>query len=471
MSLSRAKNDILSLFNLESEDIQDIGYMNTNNMAIVQISLRANYPPCPDCGNEDVKIKGYEVKKINHSILTDRKCLLHYKARRYVCPVCKHTYYEHNPFVFSSMRISALTVQNVLKDLKKQTETFTSVGQRYNISPTSAASIFDQHVSLPRLPLPEYMSIDEVYAFHHKGEDSKYVFMMIDFKTGNPIDILPSRKLEYLRSYYLSIPEEERKNVKMVATDMYKEYRTLVREMFRSAVHTVDHFHTIQELTRKTDKVRIRVMKSVPKYIKNSSSLTPEYYLLKKFYWLIFKRADALDSDKKLLFDVNRERRMNTKLQRMLNFYDIRNLIEGIHPDLEAAWRLKDEVIDFYDENTVETAEKALDELIRKFFRSGIPEMIEYGKTLRNWKQEIINSFIVVNYRYKVDKETGQVVSSEQKLNTHMSENRNSIIKTLKKSSNGYTNWPRFRNRCLYVLRSDAKPMLNPIPQKKGVRK
>ena len=241
MSLSRAKNDILSLFNLESEDIQDIGYMNTNNMAIVQISLRANYPPCPDCGNEDVKIKGYELKKINHSILTDRKCLLHYKARRYVCPVCKHTYYEHNPFVFSSMRISALTVQNVLKDLKKQTETFTSVGQRYNISPTSAASIFDQHVSLPRLPLPEYMSIDEVYAFHHKGEDSKYVFMMIDFKTGNPIDILPSRKLDYLRSYYLSIPEEERKNVKMVATDMYKEYRTLVREMFRSAVHTVDH--------------------------------------------------------------------------------------------------------------------------------------------------------------------------------------------------------------------------------------
>lgn len=471
MSLSRAKNDILALFNLESEDIQDIGYMNTNNMAIVQISLRANYPPCPDCGNEDVKIKGYELKKINHSILTDRKCLLHYKARRYICPVCKRTYYEHNPFVFSSMRISALTVQNVLKDLKKQTETFTSVGERYNISPTSAASIFDQHVSLPRLPLPEYMSIDEVYAFHHKGEDSKYVFMMIDFKTANPIDILPSRKLDYLRSYYLNIPEEERKNVKMVATDMYKEYKTLVREMFGSAVHTVDHFHTIQELTRKTDKVRIRVMKSVPKYIKNTNSLTKEYYLLKKFNWLIFKRADALDSDKKPLFDVNRERRMNTKLQRMLNFYDIRTLIEGIHPDLEAAWRLKDEVIDFYDENTVETAEKALDELIRKFFRSGIPEMVEYGKTLRNWKQEIINSFIVVSFRYKEDKETGQVVISKQKLNTHMSENRNSIIKTLKKSSNGYTNWPRFRNRCLYVLRSDARPMLNPIPQKKAVRK
>ena len=96
--------------------------------------------------------------------------------------------------------------------------------------------------------------------------------------------------------------------------------------------------------------------------------------------------------------------------------------------------------------------------------------MIQYGKTLRNWKKEIINSFIIVGNRYKVDKETGQVVISAQKLNTNMSENRNSILKTLKKSSNGYANWDRFRNRGLYVLRRDAKPVLNPLPQKRIVR-
>lgn len=154
----------------------------------------------------------------------------------------------------------------------------------------------------------------------------------------------------------------------------------------------------------------------------------------------------------------------------MLNYYDIRNLIEAIHPDLKAAWRLKDEVVDFYDNNTYDTAEEALNNLIQRFFQSGIPEMIQYGKTLRNWKKEIINSFIIVGNRYKVDKETGQVVISAQKLNTNMSENRNSILKTLKKSSNGYANWDRFRNRGLYVLRRDAKPVLNPLPQKRIVR-
>ena len=139
------------------------------------------------------------------------------------------------------MKISALTVINVLKDLKSQTETFSSVAKRYHISPTSAASIFDQHVQLPRLPLPELMSIDENYAFFHKGENSKYIFVMLDYRTGEAIDILPSRKLEFLKDYFLKIPKEERKNVKMIATDMYKEYRTLIHDIFPDSVHTVDH--------------------------------------------------------------------------------------------------------------------------------------------------------------------------------------------------------------------------------------
>jgi transposase len=469
MSLSNQQNDILALFNLESEDIEDISYSNEADLAIIRILLRPDYPPCPDCGNPDVVIKGYELKKINHGILTDRKCILHYSARRYRCPICGRTFYEHNPFVFSSMKISALTVESVLKDLKSQTETFSSVAKRYHISPTTAASIFDQHVQLPRLPLPELMSIDENYAFFHKGENSKYIFVMLDYRTGNAIDILPSRRLDYLKDYFLKIPKEERKNVKMIATDMYKEYRTLIKDVFQDSLHTVDHFHLVQELSRKTDNVRVRVMKSVPKYVKDTNKQTPEYYLLKSFNWLIFKREDAIDTDKKPLFDINRERRMNNKLQRMLNYYDIRKLIEAIHPDLEAAWRLKDDVVDFYDENTIDTAEAALNELIQKFYRSGIPEMIKFGRTLRNWKQEIINSFTVVGVRHKVDKETGQVVISEVKLNTNISETKNSIIKTLKKSANGYTCWPRFRNRCLYILRPDARPVLNPLPPVKKV--
>ena len=467
MALSDTQNEILALFNLENDDIEDITFSNDSGISSVRILLCALYPPCPVCGNPNVRIKGYDIKKINHGLLADRKCVLHYKARRYECPVCGRSYHEHNPFCFKSMRISALTVHNVLRDLKLQTETFSSVAARYHISPTSAASIFDRHIFMSRLPLPQLMSWDEAYAFHHKGENSKYVFTILNFSDGSPVDILPSRKLSYLMSYFMNIPPEERKNVQMIATDMYSEYRSVIRTVFPHAFHSVDHYHVSQELSRKVDRVRIRVMKSVPKYIENTSRQTDEYYLLKKFNWMIYKRNDTRLKDKELLFDPNRKRKMNVKLGRLLNFYEIRELIENIHPDLKAAWNLKDSVVDFYDNNTYETAAEALNELIRKFFHSGIPEMIEFGKTLRSWKEEIINSFITVKKDYSVNKDTGQVVVSDKKLNNALMENRNSIIKTIKKNSNGYTNWDRFRNRCLYVLRPDAVPLLNPVIPKK----
>ena len=468
MTLDKDKRDILVLFNLENDDVEDVSFLNKDNMAIVDVFLRPSYPPCKDCGNTNVRIKGYVIKKVNHGVLTDRKCILNYHARRYVCPVCGRTFYEPNPFVFNSMKISALSVHNVLKDLKKQNETFSSVAQRYHMSPTSAASIFDRHVIMNRLPLPEYMCWDETYAFHHQGENSKYVFTMINFRTLEAVDILPSRRSDYLRKYFLNIPLEERNQVRMIATDMYKEYRYIIQDLFRQSIHVVDHYHVSQEMSRKADAVRLRVMKSIPKYVKGTKKHTDEYYLLKKFHWMIFKRPDEKHSDNRPLFDPNRERILNQKLKRMLNFYDIRNLIEAIHPDLEAAWRLKDDLVDFYDSNTYETAQENIKHLIMRLHNSGVPEMRAFARTLSAWQDEIVNSFIVIQYNHKVDKDTGLVIVSAKKMNNGLMENRNSILKTIKKSSNGYYNWDRFRNRCLYVLRPDAVPLLYPVDPDKN---
>lgn len=467
MSETTEKTAILELFNLDRNGVQNVSYSNADGSAVIDILLRPDYPSCPDCGCSSPVIKEYQLKKINHSVLSDRKCTLYYHARRYQCPVCHRTYYENNPFAFKKQKISALTVMNILKDLKDPAATFASVAKRYHVSPTTAASIFDSHVLEERRPLPELMCWDENYAFHHLGEDSKYVFVMLDFITQEPIDILPSRRKEYLRSYFLKIPLKERKKVKMIATDMYEEYRGIIHEIFPHCLHSIDHYHLSQELSRKVDRVRIRVMKSVSKYVKGTQIQTDEYYLLKKFSWLVFKRPDAKTKDKKDLFDPGAEKKMNRKLNKLLNFYDIKELMMKIHPDLRKAWDLKDKLVDFYDNNTYDTVQDSLNELIRSFASSGVEEMTEFYRTLKNWKDEIINSFIVVSQRHTVDKGTGQVVVSDVKLNNGLMENRNSIIKTIKKASNGYTNWERFRGRCLYVLRKSAAPRLNPeIPQK-----
>ena len=47
---------------------------------------------------------------------------------------------------------------------------------------------------MKRKKLPEMINFDEVYAF--RSDDSKYVCVLLDFKTHDPIDALPSRRYD-----------------------------------------------------------------------------------------------------------------------------------------------------------------------------------------------------------------------------------------------------------------------------------
>lgn len=229
---------ILDTFSLSDQDVERVSAENINGLANVKITLVSHPFPCPLCGCDKPKIKDYRDKRITHSALTNAACIITYHARRYLCPVCGRTYYEKNPFVFKKQKISTLTVTNILEDLKLPNETFASVAKRYHISPTSVASIFDEHVSMPIKKLPKYISCDEVYAF--RSDDSKYVCVLLDFITQEPIDILPSRKEKYLLEYFRRIPYEERCSVEMINTDMYESYRRVFKKVFKSYLHSVD---------------------------------------------------------------------------------------------------------------------------------------------------------------------------------------------------------------------------------------
>lgn len=451
----------LEIFGLEEQDIQSVSYSNENGNAVIDVFLAPSYEPCPECGNNKVKVKGYVVKKIVHSILTDRPCLIRYHARRYCCPKCGRTYYEKNPFAFKSQKLSMMTVKNILRDLKDANETFSSVARRYNVSPTTVASVFDTHVYIKRKPLPEMLNFDEVYAFKSKG--SKYVCVLLDYRTGKPIDLLNSRRQDKLVSYFLDIPPSERNNVKACCFDMYPPYREMTKRFFPNSIGIVDHFHMIEELTRKVERVRIRIMKSY-------DTGSDQYYLLKKFNWMLYKSSDEKDKYG-LIFDINRQRQYNYHFHQLLNYYELLEKLLAIDPQLRKAKDLFDDVADFYKKETIITAEARLNELIQSFRESGIEEMKEFSRTMSKWRTEIINSFVIFGISYEVDKSTGHVACNAVKMTNALIENRNSIIKTLKKNANGYTNWTRFRNRALYVLNKDEDLPLYPLPHPKVVKK
>lgn len=465
---SLSDTHLLQLFNLQREKVEDIDIAHKADGMCATIKLLQEEQTCPVCEFKTTTVKDYTTKKIIHSLTTNTPCFINYKARRYKCPACSKTFYEHNPFSYKNMKISSLTVYNVLSDLKKATETFTTVSERHHISPTTAASIFDAHISISRRVLPRYLCIDEVYGF--RSERSNYVCVLVDYTSTATIDLLPSRKKEDLLKYLSFIPLEERKKVEIVSIDMWETYRSVAKAKFPSCVVAVDKFHILQEMHRKLDSIRLKTMNQVkPPKVKDKASLPKEkmveyeerdkqYYLLKKFHWLLFKNEDNFkkkETDKWSPIDPNYEKRYNRKIKQYLNYYDILDSILSINNDLNTASNLKYRMDQFYKHCTYEKAKKELSEIIIEFRDSGLEEMIAFSNTLVRWKNEIVNSFIII------DKD------KNKKINNGIIENRNKVIKQLKHNSNGYKNWERFRNRALYVLNEDATFRLNPITAKK----
>lgn len=251
-------NDLLKLFQLDRKDVDHVEVHHQPDGMYVSVRMNVKPHICPVCGAYTSKIRGYYHKKLTHSILQNMPCFIDYEARRYECKRCHKTFYEHNPFAMKNSRISLTTVYNILKDLKNPNATFSDVAQRHHVSATSVASMFDHHVHISRRLLPEFLCIDEVYAFKsHKGN---YVCVLLDYSTQNIVDLLPSRQKYALIDYFESIPREERCNVKIVSTDMWESYRSVTHLLFPNAVCATDKFHVIQEVNSQLDKVRIRVM-------------------------------------------------------------------------------------------------------------------------------------------------------------------------------------------------------------------
>lgn len=452
-----AENTAIELFGLNQCDIQTISTQFVKNgPMIIHVTLKPDNRECTRCHHKEPKISNYVDKMITHEALRNHNCLVHYRARRYKCPVCGKTYYERNPFVFKKEKITYVTVMNILEDLRDPGKTFSSVARDYHLSPTTVQNIFDRHVQIPRATrLPRVLQIDETYSF--KSEKSKFVCMLLDYASQTAVDLLPSRRKDDLLAYFSSFPKKERQKVKYIATDMYRTYYDVCRKMFPHAIYAVDRFHVMQEFMRKYSAVRIRVMKG-------TQYGSDEYYLLKHQFHLLNLPDDAKEGrkkpgsrntkedDRKRVFDEAGEKFYNRQFKCHMNKYELRQLLLSIDPQINEIYELRNELSDFFRKRTVEDAAEHLNKIIAKLNASGIQEMNQFAETVIRWYQEILNSFHIVKTDYIVSRKDGSVRRKDYRLTSSMIENRNKIVKQIKNNANGYTNWQRFRNRVLYVL-------------------
>ena len=454
-------NSITDLLDLEDTDIiiTDIKIQGQTKTLFLETPPVARF--CPICGYR-MHSRGVKKRKINHPILQDNYSLiLILKQRRWRCsnPECLYDISEAFRFVNKQRRTTNATDMLIVNAYRNLLETSVSIAKRFNVSDTYAHEVFDRYVKLDRLPLTDVISVDEVYL--NMDDHCKYALVIQDFHTGDPIDLLRSRRANVTEPYFASIPSAERNGVKYLISDMYNPYIEYVDKYFPNAVPVVDSFHVIQWIIRMIDNYIRQLIKkyrqrdrerqeqlSLEKGRPISLPISDEVYLLQKYRWLILANQSAIFYHSDL--------RMDSHFHVLMNTYDYEDALFRLDPKLKDYRELKEMYVSFNSRNAgnPSAAKDELFELIEFYSKSEHVIFRDFSALLEKYMNPIINSFVMTE-------KVGNGKLYDSRLSNGPIESINRKVKDLKRLGRGFRNFEHFRNRFLYATRS--APILNGV--------
>lgn len=333
-------NNITDLLDLEDEDliISSTTIEGTTKILTVESAITPHYCPCCGCRMHS---RGIRLRKVSHPILQDGyELILNLKQRRWKCTnrPCGYEANDEFRFVNKRRRSTNATDWLIVSAFRDLTVSAADIARRFKTSDTHVLSVFDRYVRLQRLPLTEIISVDEV--FTDMADDCKYALVIQDFRTGDPIDVLRSRRTKVTEPYFATIPLEERCRVKYLLSDMYNPYLSFVDKYFPNAVSVVDSFHVIQWITNAID----RYIRSLEKHYRQrdqereaqrsadagrpiSLPESDEMYMLRKYRWLVLMNQSSIHYHADLRIDHHFRYYMNT--------YDYESKLFSIDPRLK----------------------------------------------------------------------------------------------------------------------------------------
>ena len=470
MTNSNTNNENLDFMSLldfsDDHSIEVIKIETQNSTKYLHIKKILIPTYCPSCGSK-MHSKGIYKRTVKHPIFQDSTLLvLIVHQRRWVCSYCQLAMNDEFAFLQpgkQSTNLTPLMILNAMKDLNRTTR---SVAEQFSLSDTQVHDIFTAYVDLPRLPFPEYISIDEVCL--KISSTDNYAFVIIDFVTGEIVDIVHNRWMSTLQEYFSGIPIEERKNVKGIISDAYKNYLEIVPNYFPNSVSILDSFHVCKviigylndyliKLTRHYKKIdeqkwAERALQLNRDQIKGQYS--QEVILLQHYKWVMLKNYD----------DINHSyyHSYHSRLNMHLTTYQVEEMFFAIEPRLKKLHSLKEEYITFnkshYD--TEEEAEAALNKLIESYDNSHEAIFYNFSNFLKSHKKEIIRSFFTVQVSRKTKKDEEEYYA---RLSNGLMESLNRKPKDYKRATRGSSNFDYTRNRILWATRNN--PSILAVPK------
>jgi len=205
------------------------------------------------------------------------------------------------------------------------------------------------------------IGVDELS--YKKGQ--KYITMVyqIDLGCRRLLHIAEHRTKDSFRSFFDMIGNERSQKIEFVASDMWKPFRSVIKERCGDATHVLDRFHIMQHMSKAIDETRRQEMKSL--------RASGREAVLTGARWLLLKRKPNLKKSERV---------------------KLRDLV-SINLRSVRAYLLKEQFQHFWTYRSELWARRFLDGWIRTVNRSRIEPMKKFAKTLRNHEDLLFNWF------------------------------------------------------------------------------
>lgn len=316
--------------------------------------------------------------------------------------------------------------QFILNDFSRPF-TFTEIAKNYHISLNHIIKIFDEKVKfVPRLKMPHVLCIDEIRFSEEINQ--KFVCVITDFENKEIVDLIRNRQMPYLREYFDNIPLKERENTKVFISDMYDAYSTICHCYFSKAIHVVDLFHVITQLTNAVNRLRTRVMNN------EAGKDTMEYNFMKA-HWKYFLYVKSRIPNKHYVYQ---------KTGESYFYADMVDRCIKLNFDLWDGWMCLRELYRYTDKYTFDEAVNFINWISEKLLKSNNELLKTVGRTYHKWRYEIANGF--------------NKKQTEIRYTNAIAEGLNNQLKTIIKSAYGYHNFNRFRKRAMLIMTYKSKP-------------
>ncbi len=381
---------------------------------VLEVSIESTRrPACRHCGSLDVVGHGRHERRIR-----DRACgyptVLRWSQRRVACRDCGHTSRETHPEVAGAKAITHRFRRRLFE--RAVTQPLTHVAWAEEVSCYRVAEAFEtlapqEIVSTPIEP-PRVVSIDES-AFTKK---LRFNTALCDPERGIVFDLVEGRGEHAVVAGLLGLRPQVRANIDTVVTDLYPPFRNAVRSTLPQARLVVDKFHVLRAIDQAAQRVRrrfgrlkrseregrggrMRARQTVP-------ANDPRIFRVR---WVFMKRAEKLTASEQDWLE---------------SVFDVTD------PELRCAWWLKEAFASIYAAPDKAEAERRLDVWVDNMRASRLREFSATWAMLQRWRREILAYF-------------------DDPVTNAFAEGITNKIKVIKRSSYGFRNAKRYRQKVL----------------------